>query len=378
MFSPKRNFAKSVAALISAVMLFCGQSVYAEPIDNTVSPEQIETEADNKGTALTEPMSDYVLGPGDVLNVIDGNDSNFSGQAVPVLQNGTVSFYPVGEIDAQGKTIKEISDTINERAQSLVANPNYQVNLAQGRPVNLYVLGEVKYPGKYNLPASTDNLLPNVLTAIETAGGLRPEANVRRIEIRRGGEKINVDLWKIAADGESKQAIRLRPNDVVFANRGGNEFNPDGLGNLAAEKGHWVRVLGSVRAPGLIELRPSDNLYSVIARAGGFGAGAASRSVVLSRMNRDGSVWSKRISLARGLKDREALAALPVQSGDIVLVSTSLIKTAGVEVARAGMITALAMLIIYFSNKVHNVNVVTNDSGTSTDTTTTTTTTTTP
>lgn len=204
-----------------------------------------------------------------------------------------------------------------------------------------------------------------VMNAIERAGGLRETANVRRIQVRRaeGNQVINVDIWKLVNEGDITQDVVMQPGDTVFIPQGGSDFNPDALGTLASFKGRWVRVLGSVRAPGLVELRPNDDIYSVVARAGGFQPGAATRSVVLSRMNRDGTVFAKRISLARGLKDREALARLPVQSGDVVLVSTSLIKTAGTEVLRAGMITGLAMLIIYFSNKVHNVNVVTDDEG---------------
>lgn len=204
-----------------------------------------------------------------------------------------------------------------------------------------------------------------VMTAIERAGGLRDTANVRRIQVRRADSKevINVDVWKLVSEGDVNQDVVMQPNDTIFVPQGGSDFNPESLGALAAYKGRWVRVLGSVRAPGLVELRPNDDIYSVIARAGGFAPFAVQRSILISRMNRDGTVFSKRISLAKGMKDREALARLPVQSGDVIIASTSMIKAVGQEVLRAGMITALAMLIIYFSNKVTNVNVQTNDDG---------------
>ncbi len=225
------------------------------------------------------------------------------------------------------------------------------------------------YPGSSNMmiPAQASVNVSNVtvMNAIERAGGLRETANVRRIQVRRavGKEVINVDLWKLVNEGDITQDIVMQPNDTIFIPQGGSDFNPDALGGLASFKGRWVRVLGAVRAPGLVELRPNDDVYSVLARAGGFSTFAATRSVVLSRMNRDGTIFSKRISLVRGMKDREALARLPVQSGDVVIASGSMIKSVGQEVLRAGMITGLAMLVIYFSNKVHNVNVQTNDEG---------------
>lgn len=225
------------------------------------------------------------------------------------------------------------------------------------------------YPGASNMmiPAQASVNVSNVtvMNAIERAGGLRETANVRRIQVRRavGKEVINVDIWKLINEGDITQDIVMQPNDTIFIPQGGSDFNPDALGGLASFKGRWVRVLGAVRAPGLVELRPNDDIYSVLARAGGFAGSAATRSVLLSRMNRDGTIFSKRISLVRGMKDREALARLPVQSGDVVIASGSMIKSVGTEVLRAGMITGLAMLIIYFSNKVHNVNVVTDEEG---------------
>lgn len=356
-----KALAKKVAAVFAAGILLCCQTTYAQ-----TSPEDsghIELGHAEASDATTAQTTNYVLGPGDWVYITDVNDPSTEPLTVPVTQDGTISFYPIGLIRAQGMTPLELAQVINEKGKELVANAHYKVNIAQVRPVQVYVLGEVFAPGRYQISSTGDTIIPNVLTAIQAGGGLRESANVRRVQVRRGTDVINVDLWKMASEGDSSQVVTLRPGDVVFASRGGSEFNPDGLGDLSAVKGRWVRILGSVRSPGLVELRPSDTLYSVLARAGGFAGGAATRSIFLSRMNRDGTVFTKRISLVKGLKDRESLANMPVQSGDIVIASTSLIKTVGAELARAGMITGLAMVIIYFSNKVHNVNVITQDAG---------------
>lgn len=374
---PFKSLTKKIAAVFCAAILLCCQTAYAQVTSEETTPLDTGHINLDVADAPTDQITNYVLGPGDWVYISDVTDPSVDGQTVPVTQDGTISLYPVGVIQAKGMTTLELAQSINDKAKELVAQAHYQVNLAQVRPVQVYVLGEVAAPGRYQLSSGDDAIIPNVLTAIQAGGGLRESANVRRVQVRRGTEVINVDLWKMASEGDNTQVITLRPGDVVFASRGGTEFNPDGLGELSSVRGRWVRVLGSVRAPGVMELQPSDTLFSVLARAGGFAPGAATRSILLSRMNRDGTIFTKRVSISKGLKDRDSLANCPVQSGDIVVASTSLLKTVGVEVARAGMITALAMLIIYFSNKVHNVNVVTDDAG-ETDTTTTTTTTTTP
>jgi protein involved in polysaccharide export with SLBB domain len=368
--------AKKLVAVFSASLLLCCNSVYAQELIGDLkaadeASNRLEMPAESQ--AQPDQVDKYVLGPGDWVGIADVYDEYKQQQNVPVGQDGNITLYPFGYIKATGLTTLELGQVINNKAKELFSQSHFQVSLVQVRPVMVYVLGEVALPGRYQLSSSTDTVIPNVLTAIQAGGGLRETANVRRVQVRRGTERINVDLWKMASEGDNTQVVMLQPGDVVFASRGGDQFNPDGLGQLSAVRGRWVRILGSVRAPGIVELRPNDTLYSVVARAGGFATGAATRSVILSRMNRDGTIFTKRVSLVRGLKERDSLANAPVQSGDILVASTSLFKTVGVEVARAGMITALAMLIIYFSNKVHNVNVVSDegavDSGTTTPTT---------
>lgn len=371
-----KSLAKKLTAVFSVGLLLCCNGVYAQDTIEDLTPaEEASTRLEMPASATpgqTDQVDKYVLGPGDWVGITDVYDQYKQQQNLPVGQDGNITLYPFGYIKAKGLTTLELAQVINDKAKDLFSQSHFQVSLVQVRPIMCYVLGEIALPGRYQLSSSEDTVIPNVLTAIQAGGGLRETANVRRVQVRRGNEIINVDLWKMASEGDNTQVVMLQPGDVVFATRGGDQFNPDGLGDLSAVKGRWVRVLGSVRAPGLVELRPSDTLYSVVARSGGFAPGACTRSVLLSRMNRDGTVFTKRISLVKGLKERDSLANAPVQSGDILVASTSIFKTAGVEIARAGMITGLAMLIIYFSNKVHNVNVITNE--TTTDTTTTTTT----
>lgn len=359
---PYKTLIRQLTAVFSAVLVLCCNSAYAQPIEELTASEEADTRLDSaipKG--LTDQVDTYVLGPGDWVGITDVYDQYKQQQAIPVAQDGTITVYPFGYIKATGLTTLQLAQLMNEKAREFYTQAHYQVSLVQVRPVMVYVLGEVQLPGRYQLSSGAEAIIPNVLTAIQAGGGLRETANVRRVQVRRGTEVINVDLWKMASEGDNTQVVRLRPGDVVFASRGGDQFNPLALGQLSASKGRWVRVLGSVRAPGLIELRPNDTLYSVVARAGGFSQVAATRSVILSRMNRDGTVFTKRVSLVKGMKQRDSLANAPVQSGDILYASTSLIKTVGAEVVKAGMITMLAMLVIYFSNKVHNVNVITNE-----------------
>ena len=56
--------------------------------------------------------------------------------------------------------------------------------------------------------------------AIQEAGGIRPDANIREVEVRRlnkNGEVqiFKVDLWKLLRDGDLPQDVLLQEGDEI-------------------------------------------------------------------------------------------------------------------------------------------------------------------
>ncbi|MBW3558505.1 MAG: SLBB domain-containing protein, partial [Proteobacteria bacterium] len=97
--------------------------------------------------------------------------------------------------------------------------PEVQVALRQAAPMRVYVGGEVRTPGEYEMPGDID-----ALQAVVKAGGFTPTA--RRIEvvvIRRGPDgrpmMKTVDLRHAVTNAGGTDAVPLRRFDIVYVPR---------------------------------------------------------------------------------------------------------------------------------------------------------------
>ncbi len=221
------------------------------------------------------------------------------------------------------------------------------VNLAQARqladasfatpvdlPRNVAVLGEVSRPGNYvvtggNTTVDTRNAgLPTVTRAIQLAGGIKPLADIRQVQIRRptraGAEQIfNVNLWQLLQAGDANQDTIVQNGDTIFVPTA-TAVNQAEIPQLAEASFSppviQVSVVGEVRSPGVLRIPSNTTLNQALLTAGGFSPGRAKGdSVELIRLNFDGTV-SKRtveIALAQGINE----GTNPVmRNNDIIVV----------------------------------------------------------
>lgn len=352
----------------------------------TAAPDEATTGSSD------DTESNYLLQPGDELSVIDpsmGTDGPYT-TIVPVLPDGTVSIYPVGVLSAKGKTVKALTQEVRDKAAAFVVNPAIVISLSRMRPVDVYVLGNVVSPGLYsvevdragreksqaisqisaptiplqgrftggpltNLAASASPVRAfnpaslTVLTAIQMAGGVRENADVRRIIVRRQGSAPKVvDLWAMIAEGESDQDFPLRAGDVIVVPKGGPAYDAEMLG-AAANRKRAVRVFGAVRNPGIYELTPRDDLISIISRAGGFVETASTSHAILSRQDRDGKIKTFKLSIKRSVRDSRSEGRMPVMPGDVVQVQYSLVKQTAPRALTIAATFLSAFFILYFS-----------------------------
>lgn len=416
------KFFRITIALFSCLTLLCsavpssyaadpvppvpGMRIWPPPDLDAVPPTpggKVETiTADDQVNTATS----YVLGRGDQITITDYGSQDlrhaFNTQTATILSDGTASIYPIGVVRAAGQTLQQLNALVNEKAKKYMVEPQLLVALSRARPVTVYVLGDVQNPGIYTLgvtggqgSSSNNNQsaandiadigaggaslaamsLPEgggghgqpmpetctVLSALQKAGGLKDTANVRSIRVTRTRTRqiVLVDLWKLLVTGDVSQDVELEARDVVFVGHGGTNFNPDELGGLAANQKRNVRIWGAVRTPGLYQLGPNDDVLSAIAKAGGFTQTAIKSSVLLSRINRDGTVTKKHISIGRSLRD-EGMGRTPVMPGDVIIASENPILIASKPIAYAGLAIGAAILVIYVSNRIRNINVQNN------------------
>ncbi|NWF54074.1 MAG: polysaccharide biosynthesis/export family protein [Syntrophaceae bacterium] len=155
----------------------------------------------------------YVVSCGDVLEISVWKEEALT-KTVTVLPDGRISFPLVGEVQAAGKTIKEIKDHLKQELSPYANEPILSVEVRQAGSMQVYVIGKVNSPGRFAL-----NGRINVLQALAAAGGLNPFAKRNRIKIFRGdGESTHIYSFRydeVIEGANVDQNIWLQRGDVV-------------------------------------------------------------------------------------------------------------------------------------------------------------------
>ena len=158
---------------------------------------------------------DYVIGPGDTLNVFVWRNPELT-VTVPVRPDGKVSTPLVEDMVAVGKTPAQLARDIETVLAEYVKQP--QVNIIVQNPVSRF--SQVKVVGQVERPAPVpyrDGM--TVLDAVLEVGGLTPFAAGNRAKIVRNEDgrtrEIKVRLDDLVKRGELDENVQLLPGDVI-------------------------------------------------------------------------------------------------------------------------------------------------------------------
>ncbi len=139
----------------------------------------------------------------DIINTVDSRfGAGGQVRTARVAPDGTISLPAVGQVPAQGLTLSELKQELDARYRMETEGIEVTPVLVQRAPRFVYVLGEVRNPGRFQLQGPT-----NVIQAISLAGGWNVGANLRQVVVFRWD-----DHWQI-------QATVLDVWDAVYGNR---------------------------------------------------------------------------------------------------------------------------------------------------------------
>ena len=159
--------------------------------------------------------ADYVVGPGDVLQVFVWRNPELT-VTVPVRPDGKISTPLVEDMVAVGKSPSQLARDIEKVLSEYVKSP--QVNVIVTQPASVFsqvkVIGQVKKPQA--LPYR-DGM--TVLDAILATDGLAQFAAGNRAKLLRtvdGKQKeYRIKLNRLLDDGDLTQNMALKPGDVL-------------------------------------------------------------------------------------------------------------------------------------------------------------------
>ncbi|MGH9406203.1 MAG: polysaccharide biosynthesis/export family protein [Terriglobia bacterium] len=162
-------------------------------------------------SAAVPGSANYVIGPGDLLDVSVWQNADLSFKGLPVRPDGKISIPLLNDVQAAGLTAMQLSNAITAGLKSFVKDPQVTVVVAQVNSQRYYVLGEVAHPGAFPLLPGT-----TALQAIATAGGFTQFANEKKIYILRQGQKLPFNYKQVVAGKDLQENIDLKPGDTVM------------------------------------------------------------------------------------------------------------------------------------------------------------------
>jgi len=117
-------------------------------------------------------------------------------QLARITPEGTIALPAIGSVCAQGLTLGELQQELNERYRTIVEGIEVVPVLFNRAPRFVYVLGEVRAPGRFTLEGPT-----TVMQALSMAGGWTVGSNLRQVVVFRRG-----DDWRLMATQLNLQA----------------------------------------------------------------------------------------------------------------------------------------------------------------------------
>ena len=162
------------------------------------------------------PQKEYVIAPGDTLDIKFMNNPEFNEIGVPVRPDGRISLQLAPEEKAAGLTPGELRNQLMQKYASELRKPEITIMVRGFSDQKIFVDGEVLVPGVLELRGPT-----TVMRAIAQARGLRETARISNvIVIRKDFEgkptAANLDLAKVINGTDFSQDILLMPYDIVY------------------------------------------------------------------------------------------------------------------------------------------------------------------
>ena len=266
-----------------------------------------------------------------------------------MLPDGTINLPRVGTIYIKDLSINEARDLISKAYSSILRNPEVFVDLISSRPVLISISGEVQQPGIYSLDLTRVSTIrnsddgegsivrstgwPTIIDAIQKAGGLTSNADIRSIKVRRfnKGSIASTRIVNLSNLFEGSNTERLEP---IFD---GDSINVSKAEVLSTERSFklsrsniapskiTVNVIGEVLKPGEIKIPANTSLSQAILLAGGpLDLRSNLGSVELLRVNENGSLQLKKYRINFS-NDVNQLKNPLLKSGDLLRVRKSFV-----------------------------------------------------
>jgi polysaccharide biosynthesis/export protein len=160
----------------------------------------------------------YILHEGDQIRITVVDYAEFDTTAV-VGDVGEIMLRLVGSIRVAGMTRAQAEKTIGEQLSVYTkgAGVNVAITILKGTETKVVILGAVARQDTFSVTTPI-----SLLESLAAAGGIQPDADLRRIKIFRHesqGRPYTFDMTKFFDTGDLKEMPKIGPGDIVYVPR---------------------------------------------------------------------------------------------------------------------------------------------------------------
>lgn len=263
-------------------------------------PEDASGQRPSAPATPVNPNS-YKIGLNDEVKITVFDEPDLS-TMYRVDADGSISFPLIGRVQAAGSTLSELQQRITTMlAAGYIRNPQVRVEVNQYKSQFVYVIGEVRAPGKITMTGTTMTLLE----ALALAGSPTSSASNEVIVVHPN--RPDAGASPAAGDVEGSR-ITVNRKDLELGKAGQDVVLQDGdIINVPSAQHFYIT--GMVRNPGTFVLDPGMTIQQAIALAGGLNERGSDRRIKISRI-----VNGKLTEIGVDLEDT-------IQPGDTITIS---------------------------------------------------------
>jgi polysaccharide export outer membrane protein len=211
-------FAINIVTIISSAVFCAGADGPQKPKPGENQATGLTagtTDKSNSGLKFAERYPRYELRADDLLEITFEFTPEFN-QTVTVQPDGFVSLRALKDVHVAGKTLPEVTQTVQQMYAMILQNPSISIVLKDFEKPYVVIGGQVGRPGKYELRGDM-----TVTEAIAVAGGFNNSAKhsqvvlYRRVSPDRYEAKL-INVKKLMKSHDLTEDTHLKPGDTLF------------------------------------------------------------------------------------------------------------------------------------------------------------------
>jgi len=279
---------------IAAAQWSSGSSAPAAPGAQTQPPQSIANRS-----------SDYVVGAQDILKITVFDEPTMSG-SYRVDGDGSFQYPMLGRVAVRGMRVREVEQMLKTKLEDgYIRRAQVAVDVEQFRSRSIFVVGEVRAPGKYPMTAQM-----SLIEALAAAGSMTAAASSEVMILRPHNAGSAQALTPEQVDQSNVTRVNLA--DLQLGRLSQNVTLVEG-DTIFVPKAEKFFITGQVRSPGAYTYERGLTVLQAISLAGGLTEKGSSRRI-------------KVIRAVKGKKTQQGInVADAIQPGDTLVIPQRLL-----------------------------------------------------